>query len=72
MAMYPQDGIDSESLLEKADRLMYESKNEAKRLRAGLCLAEAAGSARPVDLPHFSARAAIVETGTLTSTGPAR
>ncbi len=54
VAMYPQDGSDAEGLLEKADQLMYVSKKEAKRRWAGLRLAEAVGSARPVELPGFS------------------
>ena len=34
VALYPADGTDPESLLEKADQLMYEAKKENKRLRA--------------------------------------
>jgi diguanylate cyclase (GGDEF)-like protein/putative nucleotidyltransferase with HDIG domain len=34
VALYPTDGSDPESLLEKADQLMYEAKKENRRLRA--------------------------------------
>lgn len=57
VAMYPQDGTDAESLLERADQLMYVSKKEAKRRWAGIRLAEAVGTARPVELPGFSGAA---------------
>jgi diguanylate cyclase (GGDEF)-like protein len=72
MALYPQDGADAESLLEKADHLMYESKNKAKRFRASLLSIEVPGSTRLVDLPHLPAVATTVDTGTLISTVSAR
>jgi diguanylate cyclase (GGDEF)-like protein len=34
VALYPTDGTDPESLLERADQLMYEAKKENKRARA--------------------------------------
>jgi diguanylate cyclase (GGDEF)-like protein/putative nucleotidyltransferase with HDIG domain len=56
VAVYPQDGADAESLLEKADQLMYESKKEARRKRDGLRLAEAVRSPLSVDMAIASAR----------------
>jgi GGDEF domain-containing protein len=56
VAVYPQDGADAESLLEKADQLMYESKKEARRKRDGLRLAEAVRSPLSVDMAIASAK----------------
>jgi diguanylate cyclase (GGDEF)-like protein len=50
IAMYPNDGLDAESLLERADQLMYDAKKESKRKRASLKLAEAVGSSVPLEL----------------------
>jgi diguanylate cyclase (GGDEF)-like protein/putative nucleotidyltransferase with HDIG domain len=53
VAIYPQDGNDAESLLEKADQLMYQAKKETKQRWAGLRREHAAVSARPADSPRL-------------------
>jgi len=51
VAVYPQDGADAESLLEKADQLMYQAKKETKRKWADLRRNPVVVSVRPVDSP---------------------
>jgi diguanylate cyclase (GGDEF)-like protein/putative nucleotidyltransferase with HDIG domain len=67
VAMYPQDGTDAESLLEKADQLMYQAKKETKRKWAGLRRAQTVVSARPVvDSPDLSGAALEFDGNRLT------
>lgn len=51
VAIYPQDGVDAESLLEKADQLMYLAKKESKRKLADIHCSKAIASAGAADSP---------------------
>ena len=55
VAVYPQDGADAESLLEKADQLMYQAKKETKRKWADLRRDPVVVSVRPLDSTDLSA-----------------
>jgi diguanylate cyclase (GGDEF)-like protein/putative nucleotidyltransferase with HDIG domain len=60
VALYPADGTDPESLLEKADQLMYEAKKENKRRRAEL---EQDGTPIALDLSRIGEAIALSSEG---------
>ena len=70
VAVYPQDGADAESLLEKADQRMYESKKEAKRGQDCIRLAEALGPAGHADSPGRSRAAQELDEGRISDGSP--